>query len=54
MHIIFERINKANKMANMALRAIRTNKNVSTKLALSIFDKQILPISPNSFELCFT
>ena len=43
-YLINERISKANKMANMALRAIRTNKNVSTRLALSIFDKQILPI----------
>ena len=43
-HMITDRIEKAQKMANMALRAIRTNKTVSLKLAMSIFDKQILPI----------
>ena len=36
-----DRINKASKMADMVLRAIRTTGNVSVKLSLSIFDKQI-------------
>ena len=39
-----DRINKASKMADMVLRAIRTTGNLSVKLSLSIFDKQISPL----------
>ena len=42
--IIGDRIAKANKVGNMVLHALRTNKNVSSQLALSIFNKQISPI----------
>ena len=41
---INDRISKANKVGNMVLHALRTNKNVSTSLALSIYNKQISPI----------
>ena len=39
-----DRISKARKVAFMVLNALRTNKNVSTSLALSIYDKQIAPV----------
>ena len=39
-----DRILKAIKMSNMVLLAIGHNKNVFVKLALSLFDKQIIPI----------
>ena len=42
--VMNDRLEKATKISNMILRAIRTNKNISTKLALSIFDKQISPV----------
>ena len=42
--LIKDRINKSSRVAHMVLQAIRTNRNVSGKLALSIFDKQIVPI----------
>ena len=43
-NLVQDRILKATKMSNMVLRAIGHNKNVSVKLALSLFDKQIIPI----------
>ena len=43
-NLIHDRVLKATRMANMVLQAIRTNKNVSVKLAISLFDKQISPI----------
>ena len=42
--VMNDRIQKATKVSNMILRAIRTNKNVSTKLAMSIYDTQISPV----------
>ena len=39
-----DRISKAKKVAGMVLNALRSNKNISTKLALSIYDKQIAPV----------
>ena len=41
--ITHDRIMKATRMSNMVLQAIR-NRNVSVRLALSLFDKQITPI----------
>ena len=38
-NLIQDRVLKATRMANMVLQAIRTNKNVSVKLAISLFDK---------------
>ena len=42
--IMSDRISKAKKVAGMVLNALRSNKNISTKLALSIHDKQITPV----------
>ena len=42
--VMNDRIEKANKVSNMILRAIKSDKNVSTKLALSIYDKQVSPV----------
>ena len=42
--IMSDRIAKAKKVAGMVLCALRTNKNISTKLALGIYDKQIAPV----------
>ena len=42
--MITDRIKKATKVAHMVLQALRTNRNVSAALAISIFDKQIAPI----------
>ena len=39
-----DRVMKATRMSNMVLQAIRTNRNMSVRLALSLFDKQITPI----------
>ena len=39
--IIDDRHSKATKMSKMVLRALRTSTNVSTKLLMSLFDKQI-------------
>ena len=39
-----DRIDKASKMADTVLRAIRTTGNVSVNLSLNIFDKQISPV----------
>ena len=41
--MMFDCINKACKMADMVLRAIRTTGNVSVNLSLNIFDKQVSP-----------
>ena len=41
---ITDRHSKAKKMANVILRAINTNNNVNVRLAMSLFDKQIVPI----------
>ena len=43
-YIMSDRIDKASKMADMVLRAIRTTGNVSVNLSLNIFDKQISPL----------
>ena len=42
--VIDDRHSKATKMSKMVLRALRTSTNVSTKLLMSLFDKQIAPI----------
>ena len=42
--IIKDRIAKATKVGHMVLQALSTNKNISTKLSMNIFDKQISPI----------
>ena len=42
--IMCDRISKSKKVAGMVLSALRTNKNISTKLALGIYDKQIAPV----------
>ena len=42
--ITHDRIMEATRMSNMVLQAIRTNRNVPVRLALSPFDKQITPI----------
>ena len=42
--IMSDRINKAKKVALMVLNALKSNKNVSTSLALSIYEKQIAPV----------
>ena len=44
IYIMSDRIDKASKMADMVLRAIRTAGNVSVKLSLNTFDKQISPV----------
>ena len=43
-NLINYRVLKAMKTSNMVLQAIRTDKNVSVKLSLSLFDKQIYHI----------
>ena len=43
-NIIHDRIAKASKVSHMILQALRANKNVSSELALKLFDKQIVPI----------
>ena len=42
--IIDDRHSKATKMSKMVLRALRTSTNESTKLLMSLFDKQVAPI----------
>ena len=42
--IIQDRIAKATRVSHMVLQALRTNINVSSELALKLFDKQIFPI----------
>ena len=42
--IMEDRIRKASRMSHMLLQGLRTNRNVSSKLAMSLFDKQIVPI----------
>ena len=39
-----DRIAKASRVSHMVLQALSTNRNVSSKLATKLFDKQILPI----------
>ena len=60
--IINDRISKASRVSHMILQALRTNKNVSTELALTLFDKQIAPILlygccvwcvPKTHNLCY-
>ena len=55
-----DRVDNASKMAGMVLRGIRITGNVSIKLSLSVFDKQISIIvlygntiwtAPQSFNL---
>ena len=43
-NLINDRVLKAKRVSNMVIQALRTNKNVSVRLALSLFDKQITPI----------
>ena len=61
-YILSNRIDKASKMADMVLRAIRTTGNASVNLSLNIFDKQISPVvlygsaiwaTPKSFNLLY-
>ena len=42
--IIEDRIAKASRTSHMVLQALRTNRNVSAKLTMNLFDKQIVPI----------
>ena len=41
---ITDRHSKASKMANVILRAINMKNNINVRLAMSLFDKQIVPI----------
>ena len=59
---IQDRIAKASRVSHMVLQALRTNKNVSAKLAMNLFDKQIVPILlygssvwglPQTHNLCY-
>ena len=43
-HLINDRIMKSNRVYNLVLQAFRTSGNVNVSLAMSIFDKQIIPI----------
>ena len=43
-NLIKDRVLKAEKTSNMVLQAIRTDKNASVKLSLSLFERQIYPI----------
>ena len=43
-NMITDRIKKAQRVSNMVLQALRTDKNISSSLATSIFEKQIAPI----------
>ena len=43
-HLILDRIMKSNRVYNLVLQAFRTAGNVNVSLAMSIFDKQIVPI----------
>ena len=61
-NLITDRHKKAEKMSNLFLRALRTSKNVSAKLSLSLFDKYLSPILlygcsiwgiPKSFKLIY-
>ena len=42
--VMQDRIAKATRVSHMILQALRTNRNVSSKLAMTLFDKQIVPI----------
>ena len=42
--VISDRVAKARKVGNMILHAIRTNKNISVSLAMSLFEKQVSPV----------
>ena len=59
---IQDRIAKASRVSHMLLQALRTNRNVSGKLAMKLFDKQIIPILlygssvwgvPQTHNLCY-
>ena len=61
-YIMTDRIDKASKLADRVLRALRTTGNVSVKSSLNIFDKQISPVvlygsaiwaTPKSFNLLY-
>ena len=43
-NLIYDCVMKAKGVSNMVLQALRTNTNVSVRLALSLFDKQITAI----------
>ena len=43
-NLINDHVMKAKRVSNMVLQALGTNRNVSVRLALSLFDKQITPI----------
>ena len=60
--MMLDRKDKAMKMANMLLRALKTSCNVSAKLSMSLFDKYVAPIFtygsslwgiPNAFNLLY-
>ena len=42
--VVQDRILKASRVSHMLLQALSTNRNISSRLALSLFDKQILPV----------
>ena len=42
--LITDRIDKATRVSHMVLQALRVDQNVSPRLSLSLFDKQIVPI----------
>ena len=59
---IQDRIAKATRVSHMVLQALRTNRNISAKLAMKLFDKQITPILlygssvwsvPKTHNLCY-
>ena len=59
---LLDRREKAMKMANMLLRALKTSTNMSTKLSMSLFDKYVLPVFaygsaawglPNKYNLLY-
>ena len=42
--LITDRMNKATRVSHMVLQALRVDQNVSPRLSLGLFDKQIVPI----------
>ena len=59
---LIDRRDKAMKMANMLLQALKTSTNVSTKLSMSLFDKYVSPVFaygsavwglPNKYNLLY-
>ena len=49
--VMQDRIAKATRVSHMILQALRTNRNVSSKLSMTLFDKQITPILLYGFSI---